>query len=63
MGFELGFPESRGEFLDLGSRVLGDPLEHIDQVGVGVDLVEAAGDDEALDDADPLGSVLSTNTF
>lgn len=28
---------------DLGGRVLADALEHIDQINIGVDVVQAAG--------------------
>ena len=49
-------PQSRREFRDPGSRVLRDPLEHIDEIGVGIDVVEATGDDQALDDADISGT-------
>ena len=36
--------------------MLADPLQHIDQVGVRIDAVQSAGDDQALDDADVLGA-------
>jgi hypothetical protein len=31
-------------------------LQHIDEIGVRVDTVQAAGDDQTLDDADVLGA-------
>ncbi len=40
---------------DLGGRVLTDALEHIDQRGIGVDVVQATGGDQALPDAAPDG--------
>ena len=45
------FPEARREFGDAAGGVFADPLQHIDQVGVWIDAVEPAGDDQALDDA------------
>ena len=38
--------------------MLADPLQDIDQVGVGIDAMQAAGDDQALDDADVFGTEL-----
>ena len=38
--------------------MLADPLQHIDEIGVRIDAVESAGDDQALDDADVLGAEL-----
>ena len=35
-----------------------DPLQHIDQVGIGVDTMQAARDDQTLHDADVLGAEL-----
>jgi len=51
---EAGFPQPRRELGDLGRRMLADTLQHIDEVGVGIDLVQPAGNDQALDDADEL---------
>ena len=34
------------------------PLEHVDQIGIGVDAVQPAGHDQALDDPDVLGAEL-----
>ena len=52
----MGLPQPGGEQVDVGGGVLADALEHIDQVVVRIDAVQAAGDDEALDDADMLGA-------
>jgi hypothetical protein len=38
--------------------MLADALQDVDQVGVGIDAVEPAGDDQALDDADLFGAQL-----
>ena len=35
-----------------------DPLQHVDQIGVGIDALQAAGGQQALDDADVLGADL-----
>jgi hypothetical protein len=39
-------------------RMLADTLEHIDDVGVRIDSVQAACDDQALDDTDVFGAQL-----
>ena len=44
-------PQPRGEFGDAG-----DALEDVDQIGVGVDVVQSAGTDQAVDDAHVLGA-------
>ncbi len=49
-------PQARCEFRNPGGGVLCHALEHIDEVGVGIDAVQAAGDDQALDDADVAGA-------
>ena len=49
-------PKSWGEIGDAARWMQGDALQDIDQVGVGVDAVQTAGDDEGLDDADVLGA-------
>lgn len=51
-------PEPRCEKMDLSRRVVFDALQDIHQVGVRVDALEAARPQEALDDADVLGSDL-----
>ena len=38
--------------------MLADPLQDIDQVGVGVDAMQSTGDDQALHDADVFGAEL-----
>jgi len=40
--------------------VQGYALQDVDQVGVGVDAVQAAGDEEGLDDADVFGTELGS---
>jgi len=52
-------PEPRGELGDPGGGVLTDPLQHVDEVGVHVDLVQPTGGDQALHDADLLGAELA----
>lgn len=47
---------SRREFVDAAGRMLTDALQYIDQIVVGIDLVESAGDDQALHDPDLPGS-------
>ena len=39
--------------------MLADALQYIDQVGVRIDAVQPAGDDQALDDTDLFGAQLS----
>ena len=55
---EVLLPQTRRELGDPGSGMQGDSLEHIDEVGVGIDAVQAAGDDQALNDADVAGAEL-----
>ena len=55
---EVLLPQTWRELGDAGSGVLRDALKHIDEVGVGIDAMEAAGDDQALDDADVAGAEL-----
>lgn len=43
---------------DGGGGVLADVLQDIGQIGVGVDVVQSAGGEQALDDADLLGAEL-----
>lgn len=45
-------PQSGRELRDVSGRELSDALEHIDQPGVGVDVVQVARGEQALDDAD-----------
>ena len=49
-------PQARREFGDAARGVFTDPLQHIDQVGVWVDAVQSASDDQTLDDADVFGA-------
>ncbi len=37
---------------------MADALQHIDQIGVRIDAVQSAGDDQALDDTDVFGAEL-----
>ena len=50
IGREVLLPQPWGELRDIGGRVLADALEHIDQIGIGVDVVQATGGDQALRD-------------
>src|SRR6185437_4781606 len=47
---EVPLPQSRSKLSDAGCRVLADALQNIDEVGVRVDAMQPAGDDERLDD-------------
>ena len=49
-------PQTRGQFGDAAGRMNGDPLQHIDEVSVGIDAMQPAGDDQALHDADMFGA-------
>ena len=49
---EMLLPEAWGQFGDATGRMLTDSLQDIDQVGVGIDAVESAGDDQTLDYAE-----------
>ncbi len=42
------FPESGGQFGDARCGMLADPLQDIDQIVVGIDVVKAAGGQQAL---------------
>ena len=50
------FPQTRSQLSDSTGGVKADPLQHIDQVGIGVDTMQAARDDQTLHDADMLGT-------
>ena len=50
------FPEAGGKQVDLEGRVGIDPLEHINQVGVVIDTLQATRGDQALDHADVASS-------
>ena len=51
IGGEAILPQPWGELSDIGGRVLSHALQHIDQVVIGIDAMQPAGDDQALDDA------------
>jgi hypothetical protein len=55
---KFGFPKARREIEHLARRVLADALQDINQVGVGVDPLQPAGHQQALDQADALGADL-----
>ena len=59
VGGEVLFPQTRRQFGDAAGRMLADPLQNIDEVGVRIDAVQPAGDDQTLDDADVRGAELS----
>ena len=56
VGGEVLFPQPRRELGDAAGRMLADPLQYIDEIGVRIDAVQSAGDDQTLDDADVLGA-------
>jgi hypothetical protein len=51
---EVLLPKPRGELLDGREGVGVDALQHVHEVGVGIDAVERAGRDQALDLPDAL---------
>lgn len=59
VGVEVVFPQTWCKFSDAASRMLADPLQYIDEVGVRIDAVKSAGDDQTLDDADVLRTEFS----
>ena len=56
---EQRLPHPRGKFDGAVGRMHADALEHIDQVGVGIDLVQPARHQQTLDDADALRTDLA----
>jgi hypothetical protein len=52
----LLFPEPWRQFGNPRCGVLCDALEHIDEIGIRIDAVQSAGDDQTLDDADVSGA-------
>ena len=50
--------QARSEFIDTRCRMLANALQNVDQVVVGVDLVQAAGGEQALYDTDVFGAEL-----
>ena len=59
IGGESLFPATRRQGFDLTRRMQGDALQYVDQVGVGIDLVQPAGRQQALDDTDMPGTDLA----
>ena len=55
---EVLFPEARRQFGDTRGRMLPHALKHIDEIGVRIDAVQAAGHDQTLDNADMSGPEL-----
>ena len=53
---EALFPRPWRELGDLAGRMLSDPLQYIDEIGVGINAAQSAGNDQTLDDADVLGA-------
>ena len=51
-------PQTRRQLSNFARRMNAEPLQHIDQVGIGVDAMQAARDDQTLHDADVLGAEL-----
>ena len=49
-------PSPRGQVERLAGRSDADAQQDIDQIGVGVDALQPAGDQQALDDPDALGA-------
>ena len=56
---EQRFPHPRGELDGPVGRMHADALKHVDQVGVGIDLVQPARHQQTLDDTDALGTDLA----
>ena len=48
-----------GELGNTAGGMFTDSLQHIHEVGVGVDTVQSTGDDQSLDDANVLGAEFS----
>ena len=59
VGGEVLLPAPRGEQVDLAGGVAIDALQNIDQIVVGVDVVQAAGDDQTLQGGHRLGADLA----
>ena len=53
-GGEAFFPQPRRQRGDVAGRVTLDALEHVDQVGVRIDALQAARNEQALEDPDVL---------
>ena len=52
----MDFPEPWRQLGDLRGGVLTNTLQHIDQIIIRIDVVQTAGGDQALQDADLLGA-------
>lgn len=57
VGVQL-LPQARRELMHHRSGVLANPLQYVHEVIVRIDLVQAAGHQQALDDADVFGAQL-----
>jgi hypothetical protein len=58
IGCEVLLPEPRSQFCNAVCRVFTDPLQYVDEIAVGIDTVQTASDDQALDDPDMFGAQL-----
>ena len=54
----MRLPQPRREFGDASGRLYSDTLQHVDEVGVRIDVVQPESDDEALHDPDVLRAEL-----
>jgi len=55
---EQFLPSTRGEFLDIAGRMQAHALQHTHQIGVGINSLKPAGDQQALDDTNVFGAHL-----
>ena len=55
---EILLPEPRGEFGNASRGVVADALDHINEVGIRINAVQPAGNDQAFDDPDLFGAKL-----
>jgi hypothetical protein len=53
---EMLFPQPGRQFCNPRSGVLGDALQDIDEIGIRIDAVQSASDDQTLDDSDVSGA-------
>ena len=60
---EALLPLTRGKFGHARGGMLADPLQHIDQIGIRIDVVQSVGDDQALHDTDVLGAQFGPATI
>ena len=49
IGSKVLFPETGGEQVDLKGQMGVSPLEHIDEVDVGINVLQATGGEQTLD--------------